>query len=1135
MTWEVICSESRAALAGVADACVDAVVCDPPYDLTAVSRGGSKRSNDPATPFGRHKLQDKGFMGLAWDGTGIAFDPTFWAEVLRVLKPGGHLLAFGGCYDEETEVLTSRGWVRFPSVTKQDDFASLNLETHKVEFQKASEIVRFAHRGPMHRYKTNKVDLLVTPNHKMLTSPLGKKTSWKLVESDKVGRAIRMTKTSVGVSSVRDEDFVLDGVVRGKNRRGGGYPDLPAVKIPQSTWAAFLGIWMAEGHASRSPGRRGGWSTHVAITHFDKKNMSEMRSMLEPFFKVCEYPESGRLRINDPRLYSALKPLGQATTKRIPPYVKKWSIPFLRVFLDWFARGDGDDEGRLYTSSKGLADDIQEIAMYAGWAADISVRPPREKGSKIQGREIRSDNDQFVVRLLKTQIRPQVYGKKGREVRTIVSDEDWGGKEVFCVELPRHHTLYVRRNGKAVWCGNTRTYHRMGCAVEDAGFEIRDSILQPSWVEDPVGLVAWMHGQGFPKSLDVAKAMQKAAGVEPLAVEKATLGMASNPQWNDLNNRLVMPTPEGLAAEWEGFGTALKPAWEPVIVARKPLVGTVVENVLAHGTGVMNIDGCRVGTEQIKTAHNPTIQGGNLVGASEGGAGQDVTYHEGRWPANVVFQHGTVEWYTLAGHLTEEARAAILAYYRVDEALQTLRKANSGDAFAVEEAILLQPGVRWSRKEDGAQGQVDIASMQTLQGQFQGDSVLGSQRQKEVLLQGVSREVLEQRREAEARSSSHSGISSQDARRSHGEVSARELFSVEGGSIQGPERLHPSDGRYSSAGSETSRQEDDQETVSPRTQDHRGSKRGSSSSQDRTGSPQERDKGRQPASQPGDHRQKGSQSSTSYLGARGCSSSTTREVVAGYLEVLPEKIPVGWRGYFIYSRTEECQRVGSRKIKAITGTAAGRMAGNVVGTAYGDYAGSERAGERTGFGDAEGNEDVDVFACVPGCPVRALDDATTRKMHSAGTAREGNFGGDYAATSFNLGENGARPMGRFGDSGGASRFYYQAKPSRREKDLGCAEAGIPPKYRKNDAEKKDPYYNDHPTSKSVSLMRWLVRLVGGKPGSLILDPFMGGGTTGVAAVLEGFSFAGIEREQPYVDIARARITYAEAHREEFEK
>lgn len=74
---------------------IDACVTDPPYDLTAVSRGGSPRVQG-AGPFGRHTLETKGFMGKAWDGTGIAFNPEMWAEVLRVLKPGAHLLAFGG-------------------------------------------------------------------------------------------------------------------------------------------------------------------------------------------------------------------------------------------------------------------------------------------------------------------------------------------------------------------------------------------------------------------------------------------------------------------------------------------------------------------------------------------------------------------------------------------------------------------------------------------------------------------------------------------------------------------------------------------------------------------------------------------------------------------------------------------------------------------------------------------------------------------------------------------------------------------------------------------------------------------------------------------------------------------------------
>ncbi len=88
--------DNRQILKTVDDNSIDACVCDPPYDLTAASRGGSPRQNDPNTPFGRTRLQSTGFMGKAWDGTGIAFDPAFWAEVLRVMSPGARLLAFGG-------------------------------------------------------------------------------------------------------------------------------------------------------------------------------------------------------------------------------------------------------------------------------------------------------------------------------------------------------------------------------------------------------------------------------------------------------------------------------------------------------------------------------------------------------------------------------------------------------------------------------------------------------------------------------------------------------------------------------------------------------------------------------------------------------------------------------------------------------------------------------------------------------------------------------------------------------------------------------------------------------------------------------------------------------------------------------
>src|SRR4051812_39167819 len=92
----VIHGDCRAVMGLMDEASIDAIVTDPPYHLTQLSRGGSPRQNDPATPFGRTGLGSKGFMGKVWDGGDVAFDPETWREALRVLRPGGHLLAFGG-------------------------------------------------------------------------------------------------------------------------------------------------------------------------------------------------------------------------------------------------------------------------------------------------------------------------------------------------------------------------------------------------------------------------------------------------------------------------------------------------------------------------------------------------------------------------------------------------------------------------------------------------------------------------------------------------------------------------------------------------------------------------------------------------------------------------------------------------------------------------------------------------------------------------------------------------------------------------------------------------------------------------------------------------------------------------------
>ena len=200
----------------------------------------------------------------------------------------------------------------------------------------------------------------------------------------------------------------------------------------------------------------------------------------------------------------------------------------------------------------------------------------------------------------------------------------------------------LKPGGHLLAFSGTRTYHRMTCAIEDAGFEIRDCI-------------AWMYGSGFPKSLDVSKAIDKAAGVvgsygAPKSAAHAgwiDRGRMRGDEGHDGYQRPWMTESEAVdrnarqyepatpeAEKWHGWGTALKPAYEPVVVARKPLTGTVAENVLTHGTGVLNIDACRIAAADPFGGGAKATSG--FVNGYERGEGWQAGSDLGRWPANVA-------------------------------------------------------------------------------------------------------------------------------------------------------------------------------------------------------------------------------------------------------------------------------------------------------------------------------------------------------------------------------------------------------------------------------------------------------------------------------------------------------------------
>jgi site-specific DNA-methyltransferase (adenine-specific) len=192
--------------------------------------------------------------------------------------------------------------------------------------------------------------------------------------------------------------------------------------------------------------------------------------------------------------------------------------------------------------------------------------------------------------------------------------------DVPSVEVWAECLRVLKPGGHLLAFAGTRTQHRMAVRIEDAGFEIRD-------------MIAWVYGSGFPKSLDVSKAIDKRAGAEREVVSnnptfRKMQENASN--YNLQRNEFITAPATPEAKQWQGWGTALKPALEPITVARKPLIGTVAENVLQHGTGAINVDGGRVGTEERITNWSGTAN----YKVSDPKTG--TTTATGRWPANFI-------------------------------------------------------------------------------------------------------------------------------------------------------------------------------------------------------------------------------------------------------------------------------------------------------------------------------------------------------------------------------------------------------------------------------------------------------------------------------------------------------------------
>ena len=368
------------------------------------------------------------------------------------------------CYDGETEVLTEDGWKKFPSLRYTDKICTLNQRTSEIEFQEPKRITASQYRGKMYKLKTKRIDLLVTPNHKLFWAPFASHKPIKFNLSE--------AKSLFG----RSKTFKKDGLWTGQNKK---CFELPAVKIRHGSryysgardkkckslliepWLKFFGFWIAEGHTSND-GNRGSYA--VVLSNTNKKIMDEMKTLLEkmdynPYLSYNKNTKCYQLRVRDFQLFDYLSQFGKSYQKFIPPEIKSLSNNLLTIFFRYYIIGDGHIYGRTKkglsatTNSIRLRDDLQEIALKMGMSAYYKLGSPKGTPLKsLNKAQYKSTHDAWVVYFIRRNLHsvvPSTLKKYGYTEKWV----DFDGP-VHCVTV-KNHIVYIRRNSIPIWCGNS--------------------------------------------------------------------------------------------------------------------------------------------------------------------------------------------------------------------------------------------------------------------------------------------------------------------------------------------------------------------------------------------------------------------------------------------------------------------------------------------------------------------------------------------------------------------------------------------------------------------------------------------------------------------------------------------------------
>ena len=380
----------------------------------------------------------------------------------------------GSCMTPDTEILTNEGWKRFDMLDQTETVATLNPNTNELEYHKPSGHICEPFEGELNCAKNGLVEYEVTPNHNMYASVAKslthKKLNLELIQSEKVhGKNFHIKKDALWVGK-EEEYFVLpmlneyaeleenesyvDRLISKKRYDGLSEKYGSDRFINMDNWLEFFGFWMAEGWTTKTKGLH---QVGIAQTK-DNGYLSHMYELLVNMgFNPKYTKDKKQIRVFDKQLWEYLSNFGDAYDKFIPQEVLDLSPRQLTIFLEWFIKGDGHIEKnkysrtRAYTCSPSLANDLQEIALKIGISATITNRGKRT--SEIKGRAIKNKFDSLVINFTKHH-NVSKHNKNTPLIKTEDQYNRYYKGNVYCVEV-QNHIIYVRRNGKAMWIGNS--------------------------------------------------------------------------------------------------------------------------------------------------------------------------------------------------------------------------------------------------------------------------------------------------------------------------------------------------------------------------------------------------------------------------------------------------------------------------------------------------------------------------------------------------------------------------------------------------------------------------------------------------------------------------------------------------------